>query len=457
MKLKILSLHLFGISFFKSSFPFAVFLMLTFIPAFAQFSGEGAGMENDPYLITSVDELQEMNDDLSAHYELANDIDASATADWNDGEGFLKIGPTNINPFLGAFDGNNYQISGLFINLQQVNIGMFGSVGDGAIIKNAHLVDVDITGKTNVGGLVGFNFGTVTNSFVSGIVKGYWNAGCILGANAEHEGASGLMELSYSTCTLEGIPDNGSPSARIGGLVGWNPGGKIVKSYSMANISGGNDVGGIVGNFSGYIEEDEYGYVGNTYFAGTISGDSNTGGLFGTYYAGGGDVSAISSYWDTETTEMTIGVATTEEGESLNIIGLTTSEMQTQSSFEGWDFEDTWSIEEGEGYPYLQSNPENIAASNEKTYYPEKFALLQNYPNPFNPMTNISYSLPKAAQVHLQVFDMLGRNVATLVNERKAAGRYTVRFEAGNLSSGMYIYRIDAGNFVQTRKLMLIK
>lgn len=97
------------------------------------------------------------------------------------------------------------------------------------------------------------------------------------------------------------------------------------------------------------------------------------------------------------------------------------------------------------------------SVSNEMDELPLEFSLEQNYPNPFNPATNIKFSLPKASMVRMAVFDMLGRKVATLVNEQKAAGRYTVRFEAGSLSSGTYIYRIEAGSFTQTKKLMLIK
>jgi hypothetical protein len=92
---------------------------------------------------------------------------------------------------------------------------------------------------------------------------------------------------------------------------------------------------------------------------------------------------------------------------------------------------------------------------------PQEFALLQNYPNPFNPSTRIQYSLEKAAQVSLKVYNMLGLEVATLVNGRQEAGSYTVPFviNAGtlSLSSGVYFYRLEAGSFVSTKKLVLMK
>lgn len=88
---------------------------------------------------------------------------------------------------------------------------------------------------------------------------------------------------------------------------------------------------------------------------------------------------------------------------------------------------------------------------------PEQFTLSNNYPNPFNPTTVISYQLPEASQVTLRVFDMLGREVAILVNGRVSAGEHEVQFDASNLSSGLYIYRLQAGEFIQTKKMMLIK
>jgi hypothetical protein len=88
---------------------------------------------------------------------------------------------------------------------------------------------------------------------------------------------------------------------------------------------------------------------------------------------------------------------------------------------------------------------------------PKQYALLQNYPNPFNPTTTISYQLPVASQVSLKVFDVLGREVMTLVNGRQDAGAYNFNFNASDLSSGVYFYRLQSGNFVQTKKMMLVK
>ena len=86
-----------------------------------------------------------------------------------------------------------------------------------------------------------------------------------------------------------------------------------------------------------------------------------------------------------------------------------------------------------------------------------EFALEQNYPNPFNPTTKINYSIKEKGNVELKIFDLLGSEIATLVNEEKSPGNYEVFFDASNLSSGVYLYTIKAGSFVQTRKMMLMK
>ena len=85
------------------------------------------------------------------------------------------------------------------------------------------------------------------------------------------------------------------------------------------------------------------------------------------------------------------------------------------------------------------------------------FSLAQNYPNPFNPTTTIQYSIPKASNVTVKVYDVLGKEVATLVDQKLAAGVYNSKFDGANLSSGIYFYTLTADNFTATKKLMLVK
>ena len=88
---------------------------------------------------------------------------------------------------------------------------------------------------------------------------------------------------------------------------------------------------------------------------------------------------------------------------------------------------------------------------------PREYALYQNYPNPFNPVTTIAFDLPQATEIELKVFNLLGREVATLVDQSLDAGAHHVNFDASALPSGLYFYRLEAGTFAQTRKLVLLK
>ena len=92
-----------------------------------------------------------------------------------------------------------------------------------------------------------------------------------------------------------------------------------------------------------------------------------------------------------------------------------------------------------------------------KEELPKVFALYQNYPNPFNPSTRIRYDLPKTARVSIKVFDLLGQEVMTLVDEEKDAGKYSAELNGTNLPSGVYYYRLEAGSFSSVRKVLLMK
>ena len=88
---------------------------------------------------------------------------------------------------------------------------------------------------------------------------------------------------------------------------------------------------------------------------------------------------------------------------------------------------------------------------------PKEFKLEQNFPNPFNPTTTIQYQVPADSKVTLKVYDILGSEVATLVNEEQEAGYKEVQFNGNNIASGMYVYRLQAGDFVSTKKMILVK
>ena len=137
------------------------------------FSGQGSGTEQDPYIITDVFQLQEMNNDLDAWYELGNDIDASDTKNWNDGAGFIPVGNAE-NSFTGTFDGNNFSITDLYINRNQDYVGLFGKAG--GIIQDVRITNLTILsgGSSCIGGLVGRHVGRdISNVHITGHIEGY--------------------------------------------------------------------------------------------------------------------------------------------------------------------------------------------------------------------------------------------------------------------------------------------
>ena len=120
----------------------------------------------------------------------------------------------------------------------------------------------------------------------------------------------------------------------------------------------------------------------------------------------------------------------------------------------------TWLAQRDAEYAYIQSSLDQGIPSGVKeigSNLPDEFNLNQNYPNPFNPTTVISYKLPISSLVAIKVYDVLGREVQTLVNERQNAGNHSITFSASSLPSGVYFYRLHAGNYSATKKLLLLK
>ena len=111
----------------------------------------------------------------------------------------------------------------------------------------------------------------------------------------------------------------------------------------------------------------------------------------------------------------------------------------------------------GEGIYFIYLNSIITSVDSKNVVQPLSYKLYQNYPNPFNPSTTISYQIPVPGKVTLKIYDILGREVTTLVNKEQKAGNYKVNFDASRLASGVYFYRIIAGDFVQTKKMILLK
>jgi len=185
--------------------------------------------------ITSIEDLQKIGNDpsypLDGEYVLTQDIDASATAIWNDGAGFAPVG-TASSRFTGVFDGAGYVISGLFINRPAEDfVGLFGVVGAGGEIRNVGLESADVTGAVVVGGLVGgLDSGTVAYCYATGDVEGVAQVGGLVGLNSQ-----GAIEPCYAAVK---VTSTSSDTSAAGGLVGFNSQGAIESCYATGEVTG---------------------------------------------------------------------------------------------------------------------------------------------------------------------------------------------------------------------------
>ncbi|OME79090.1 hypothetical protein BK120_22600 [Paenibacillus sp. FSL A5-0031] len=265
------------------------------------FSG-GTGSVEDPYIVTTPEQLDSVRNYYSVNFKLGSNIDltdylSEGEGGYNDGQFWKPFGN-----FFGTFDGDGYVIKGLRTNRNENYVGLFGQVAAGSFIKNIGLENVDIIGGMFTGGLVGGLRGStseVSNSYVTGDVKG----------------------TNYT-----------------GGLVGYKEEAKIINSYTITNVSGSSQIGGLVGL--------EYrGSITNSFATGFVATVNFSGGLVGGTY-GGADASVdVDSFYDKEVSK--------QYDNSGKGAPRSTAEMKTESTFTNWDFDSEWFIKEG-NYPQLQ-------------------------------------------------------------------------------------------------------
>jgi uncharacterized repeat protein (TIGR02543 family) len=327
-------------------------------PATGTIFAGGSGTTEDPYLIATAAELNQVRYFLNASFKLTADIDLSGYAA---GDGWVPIGNW-YRAFAGNFDGNGYTIANLKSSRTKYNseepVGLFGYISQG-MVSNVILENIDVGSRSYAGGLAGVNGGTITNS---GVITG----------SVTGDSAGGLVGYNESSITNSFFAGSLSGAATYaGGLVGFNEG-TINKSFATGNISGQHrTAGGLVGQNDGFLSDSYYngsvngktfagGLVGytrysiiNSYATGAVTGDGSLGGLVGN------NSGANNSFFDSETTGQT------SSGTSGGT-GLTTAAMMLQSSYEGWDFEHTWAIDSSlnEGYPYLRSSQLHHVAYN---------------------------------------------------------------------------------------------
>jgi hypothetical protein len=349
---------------------FGIFLIvITFIVGVA-----GCGGGNNSPLSQNLEiwdwyDLDAIRDNLDGNHTLMNDLDFTtagymelASQIAKEGKGWQPIGSTAVNDaFVGSFDGQGYEICDLFINRpDQSDVGLFGVVETGGIIENVGVVNGNITGYEAVGSLVGYNQGTVRNSYAHGNVTGDLDVGSLVGVN------DGTVSNSYSSGSVTGRDG-------VGGLVGKNEG-TVSNSYSIGTVNGNDFIGNLVGvnggtvsnsytsgtvngnDFVGGLVGRNEGAVSKCYSTGSVTGDEHIGGLVGQNLYG----VVSNSFWDTQTS----GQANSDGG-----TGKTTEEMMDFETFDGvgWDITAVnpgetnpayiWNIVDYETYPFLSWQP----------------------------------------------------------------------------------------------------
>ena len=218
-------------------------------------------------------------------YELARDLDfddagsyasGAVNVKWTEGVGWLPVGLLD-NPFVSTFEGNGRTIANLYIKRSGLTdpgmVGLFGRIGNRAVVRSVGMVDVDVTGVEHIGGLSGQNGGIISDSYATGSVSGNRYVGGLVGFIGRHSGSvihgSGTIKGSHSTATVYG-------NRHVGGLAGYMYNSTINDSYATGSVSGEDyQVGGLTGASSGPS------IISHSYATGNVSGNSGIGGLVG--------------------------------------------------------------------------------------------------------------------------------------------------------------------------------
>jgi hypothetical protein len=313
----------------------------------------GSGTQDDPYKISTVDNLvwiSQNNSSWDAHFIQTSDIDASGTSNkaFNGGKGFKPIGGggTEASPaFSGTYDGQGYEIKNLYINRpnDDEGTGLFNHMY--GIVENIHLVDVNITAGHYVGGIAGDDGsgGSISNVSVSGKVSGVYRVGGVAGSCFSQSSLS----KSYNTAKVHTSSNN-----QVGGIVGYARNCTISDVYNTGDIDGNYEIGGIIGVIAQNVT------LTRSYSSGLV--DNTSGKKYETYNGGiigrNEDKKNTAIFKDNYYNSRT---ASTLGSDQVTGTVLTTSQMKKQSSFDGFDFSKVWSIDEGSSYPYLQSFTQN--------------------------------------------------------------------------------------------------
>ncbi len=483
-----------------------IFLLANNLFAQTATAPSGTGTSIDPYLIATLNNLYwitQNSSSWSSYFKQTADIDASSSSTWASGAGFLPIG-NYYTKFTGTYDGNGHTISGIYINRPSTQyIGLFGFTNN-STIKNLGVTNVNFVGSVFVAGLIGDADGgsIISYCFTSGTVTSTSTlaarSGGLIGA---------IMNGSPSVSDCYSIASVIGNSSYVGGLIGLILSAPTVNyCYSTGLVSGPTPVGGLIGAKGS-------GTISNSFWDTQTSGQSTsaagtgkttaqmktqstfTGWDFTTVWSINGSVNSGYPYLQAvsplpvELSSFTVSVS----GNYVNLKWQTATEVNNYG-FEverkkgkvksGWEkigfvagsgnsnspksYSFTDQPADGTSFSYRLKQ---IDIDGHYKYYDAitvslssstKAKLMQNSPNPFNPSTAIKFFIPDNSDVTIKIYDMLGREVTTLINQQSTAGYHIVYWNGRDsygrdAASGVYLYRLTAGSFTETKKMNLLK